>query len=137
MRDIFTNIKNKNSKDCFGVPVKIMKLPQEILIITITKLINSCLRECTFPDIWKRALVIPIIKEWDKNDMNNYRPKSLLPVLSKIYNCIGIRISEYLEKNELLTDRHFAFRTGMSTANGIIDLVSYILEYNRDISDPL
>lgn len=61
--------------------------------------------------------------------MTNYRPISLLPVVSKILErCIAERISEYLESNKLLTDRQFGFRSGLGTASGIANLVSFISE---------
>lgn len=110
-----------------------MKLVCELLIIPITKIENRCIRESIFPDIWQTALVIPVFKKGDQNDMSNYRPISLLPVLSKILEkCIAERTTQYLEQNNLLTDRQFGFRSGLSTASGIMDLVSYISEAFND-----
>lgn len=62
IRDIFNKMKNKNSKDIFGLSVKTLKPVRELLIIPITKIVNRCLRESIFPDIWKTALVIPVLK---------------------------------------------------------------------------
>ena len=51
---------------------------------TITKIINSSFREGKFPKDWKSAIVVPVHKSGDTTDVSNYRPISVLPVMSKI-----------------------------------------------------
>ena len=47
-------------------------------------LINLTMRNGTIPDEWKLTKVIPIFKYGDRLDPNDYRPISILPILSKI-----------------------------------------------------
>ena len=47
--------------------------------------INNCLRDRVFPNNWKIANVIPVHKKGNKQLVSNYRPVSLLPICSKIF----------------------------------------------------
>ena len=56
-------------------------------------LFNSCLRDGVFPNDWKKTNVIPVHIKGNKQLVSNYRPVSLLPFCSKIfekliYDCI-------------------------------------------------
>ncbi len=50
----------------------------------LTFIINTSLTTGVFPQVWKHALVIPLFKKGDQESVNDYRPISLLPILSKI-----------------------------------------------------
>ena len=51
-----------------------------------------------------------------KNQLNNYRPITVLPILSKIMEkCIYNQLTVYLEKNDMLSSQQFCFRKGKST----------------------
>jgi len=128
VRDIIDGLKNKNSKDIFGLNVKLIKSVKNQIISPLTKLINSCIRESIFPNILKEALVTPIFKRGNRNLPESYRPIPLLPVFSKIYEkCIAIQITNYFISNNYFTDCQFGFRKGRNTTLAIADLTSYIL----------
>ena len=56
-----------------------------------------------FPNEWKKANIIPIHKKADKQVIKNYRPVSLLPICSKIFEEIIFNsLFKYLEDNKLL-----------------------------------
>lgn len=50
----------------------------------ICYLFNKCLRDGVFPKIWKSARIVPVYKGGSKKDIENYRPISILPTLSKL-----------------------------------------------------
>ena len=53
---------------------------------------------------WKTAEVIPVLKEGDHEKPNNYRPISLLPVLSKLCECIALnQLMPNLVENDRLS----------------------------------
>ena len=71
----------------------------------------------------KFAIVVSIHKKDDTLDCNNYRPISLLPNISKVFEkLIKNRLSKFLEKNKCLFSRQFGFRNKHSTTHALIDL---------------
>ncbi len=91
-----------------------------------------CLRQSIFPNAEKLANVTPIYKSADQSLMDNYRPISVLPVLSKIVERVVHRqLSDYLEENCLLSPNQFGFRKGRSTHHA----VTYFSDYIRNCMD--
>ena len=68
--------------DCIGP--KFLKLAQDILASSITFLINKSITTGNFPNMWKHARVSPVFKTGSKDEVNNYRPISVHPTLSKL-----------------------------------------------------
>ena len=82
---VLKKLCNLNSKKSTGydlMPPKLIKLGASLLSSPIAYLINKCIETSEFPEQHKRAEVSPIFK---KNDKRNYRPISILPCLSKIF----------------------------------------------------
>lgn len=128
MREIINNLKNKSSQDVFGLSVNLIKIIKNLIIIPLTKLVNMCFRYNIFPSVLKKAIVIPVFKKGDHNDVSNYRPISLLPIISKIVEkCMAIRIVDFLESNNCIVNCQYGFRKSRSTVMGIIDLISEVL----------
>ena len=74
-------------------------------------MINKSLASDVFPAIWKHAKVNPVFKAGSKDDVNNYRPISILPTLSKIIEkWIQIKLMSYLNKHTLLHENQSGFR---------------------------
>ena len=70
----------------------------------------------------KNAVINPIFKKKDRDDVENYRPVSILPNLSKIYKrCMHIQIYEYL--NKILSKWQCSFRQGYSAQHCLIIMV--------------
>jgi len=68
----------------------------------------------------KKAVVIPLFKAGDSLDVNNYRPISTLPVLSKIMEKLMLnRMLSFIDKCNLLAECQFGFRVGMSTVDAV------------------
>ena len=62
------------------------------------------------------AIVTPLHKSGDKDDEENYRPNSVLPVLSKIMEkAVNLQVVEFLENNTVLSSNHFGYRKERST----------------------
>ena len=72
----------------------------------------------------------PIFKSGDRTDLSNYRPISILPLLSKVFEKIVYKqIYEYLEQKNILFNNQFGFRQKKSTTNAIINQLEYL--YNN------
>ena len=67
------------------LPVDLLFNCVDIMLLTITRLIPDSLSSGKFPDVFKEAIVKPLLKKsiLDPNDLKNYRPVSNLPFLSK------------------------------------------------------
>ena len=76
--------KSKYSKDYMDLNYIFKKSVAATIARYLSKLINACFQEGIFPDSLKIASVIPLHKEGEKSEPNNFRPISLLPTLGKI-----------------------------------------------------
>jgi hypothetical protein len=66
------------------IPQRVIKDCLPVVLPSLTSIINKSFTTENFPTVWKRAEVIPILKNGDHEEANNNRPISLLPILSKI-----------------------------------------------------
>ena len=95
------------------IPNKIIKLNSDIFIDFLYENINKCITSLTFPNKLKLAEVIPLFKKDDRTCKSNYRPISILPNLSKIYEkCLYDQMSDFFE--QILSNYQFGFRKGIS-----------------------
>ena len=85
---------------------------------------KNCLQTGTFPNNWKKSNVVPIHKKGDKERLQNYRPVSLLPACSKIFERIVFNpMLEFLEKNNLLCPHQSGFRSSGSCQSQLLSIV--------------
>ena len=81
----------------------------------------------------KHALVTPIYKKGDREDPCNYRPISITPALSKIFEkVLRKQMNEYLEENQLLRETQFGFRVRFSTTDALLYATETIRKYLDD-----
>ena len=117
-KDVEKLIKSLNN-----VAGGIDKISTQILLGTyksilhhLTFFFNLCIQNGLFPDNLKVAIIIPLHKTGSKDKFTNYRPISLLPILSKILEkIIHFTLSEYLEEHSILYPFQFGFRKKHST----------------------
>jgi hypothetical protein len=82
----------------------------------------------TFPALWKLARVTPLHKEDDKLQVENYRPISALPVLSKILEkVVHVQLSHHLKTLGFLYHHQYGFRRGHSTVQAVAQLINWVL----------
>ena len=90
-------------------------------------LINLSLTQGIFPNELKIARVVPIFKSDDPCLLTNYRPISILSVVSKIFEKVmHTRLMKYLNDNDVLHKYQFGFREGYNTNLALITLVDKI-----------
>ena len=79
------------------------------------------------PDKMKLAKMIPIFKSGNKNLFNNYRPISILPAYSKLFeNIVAKKLVHFLETNNVLYTHQYGFRRKHSTIYPNMHLLKYI-----------
>ena len=82
----------------------------------ISELCNLSTTIGSFPDACKIAKVKPLFKKSLKTDPSNYRPISLLPLLSKVFERVLLdQTEEFLNLNKILYDYESGFRKNHST----------------------
>ena len=106
----------------------------------LSRLINYSFEHGTFPKEWKEGRVIPILKPGDRENVDNYRPVSVLNRLSKVCERIVFNALYYfLVQEDLLHKLQSSFRHFHSTATSLIDMIDSIYENldNGNISGAL
>lgn len=115
------------------IPPKILKHSVNYLVKPLTHIINLIIRTGIFPDNMKIAKVIPLFKSGSKDNVNNYRPISILPVFSKIVEkTLSVRLIDFLEKNNLLVNSQHGFRKDRSTDTALLDFTQYVYRCLED-----
>ena len=111
------DLSKASGPDC--IPVVILKNCEPELFYILPELFNKCLKESCFPDCWKVFSVVPLFKNFgEKSTAKNYRPVSLLSVVSKVFEkLVNNRIVDHLEKCGLFSDFQYGFRYSRSTAD--------------------
>ena len=118
-------LKRKKATGIDNLPSNLLKDAAPVISKPLAHIINLSLTTSIFPTEWKEAKITPLFKSGKKSSVENYRPISILPVISKIAEkIVQKQLTEYLEENKLLTDYQFGYRKHSSTemaANLFID----------------
>jgi len=126
--DAINNLRRKNSFGTDGVSTKILKFVKSEICSSLTHIFNGCISKSEFPDVLKIARVIPLFKKGDPHIMNNYRPISLLPAFSKIFErLLHDQINHFFENYNLFSEGQYGFRKGRSTDLAGAHLINFIL----------
>ena len=122
-------ILNSAPKSCEldPIPSKLLIECIDSILSYLTDLFNSSLASGIFPQCFKSALVIPILKKMclDHNDFNNYRPASNLCNISKtLEKLVLFQVSSYLNTHSLYNTCQSAYRPGHSTETALLLVVN-------------
>ena len=110
-----------------GIPSRFLKDGAQVLAKPITFLINMSITSGIVPDEMKQARVCPIYKKNNRLDVGNYRPVSILIIVSKILErAVYNQLEYYLNKNNLLYELQSGFRSKYSTDTCLIHLLDHI-----------
>ena len=119
---IFAEIHNLDKKKACqesDIPVKIIKDNIDTFCEFIFHDFNNSIFDAAFPSELKNADMIPVFKKKDRNNVENYRPVSILPNLSKIYErCLYDQMHKYF--SHLLSKWQWGFRKGFSTQHCLL-----------------
>ena len=123
----YLNLLTTNASGYDDIPPTLLKASSNLICVPLTHTINLSLTTGYFPDQLKQAKVLPVFKSGDKMNINNYRPISILPAFSKVYEkVICSRLLSYLEDNNLLVKQQHGFRKQHSTETAILQFVSNV-----------
>ena len=122
--EIEKEILELNPKKAAGsdsIPPKILKDGIGVIKSPLTQLFNISVEECHFPLDLKKANVAPLFKKDDNTNKENYRPISILPCISKVFERIMFRqVATYT--NNVLSPHLCGFRKGYNTQHILMRL---------------
>lgn len=112
-----------------GIPVSILKKASKTVVPILTYIFNLCLKQGKFPDVFKTAVVHPIYKVGDRENVTNYRPISVLSSTSKLFEKIlNNRLVSYISKEKIISENQFGFLSGSSTEDAIKYCIETIIQ---------
>ena len=112
---------SKASQDS-DIPTKIIKGNINIFVPVLLIEFDESLKLNRFPHSMKSANIKPVFKKNDRTDKSNYRPVSILPNLSKVFErCIYKQLSVYFDW--ILSKQQCGFRKGFNVRHGLLKLL--------------
>ena len=110
------------------VPLEAVRQCFAVIGPHLLRLINLSLRTKVFPDSWKTACIVPILKAGDPSVPSNNRPISLLSVLSKILEkVVCSQLTNYLSSAHLFSQSQYAYRVRHSTEDAVLAAVERLV----------
>ena len=127
IKKLINEINPKVATGIDGIPSKLIKACKNSISPFICKLINLGYSINKFPDSLKIAIIKPIFKSGDQDDISNYRPISILPIISKFFERSAVdQIVQFLEDNQILSPNQHAYRKLHSTTTCLFEIVQEI-----------
>ena len=135
---IINNLKNKSSYGHDGISNKLIKSSKEVLSKSICLLINQTLETGIFPSEIKLSKIKPLFKNGDSSLFSNYRPISLLPSFSKIYEYVIFhQLLNYMNTNNLFCVQQYGFRPGHSTELAALKITDNLIKQMDKMNIPI
>jgi len=131
IRRVIEGMDNKKAPGEDGITAEIHKQTFKILSKSITTMYNGYLKNGVFPEIWKKAKIIPIMKPDTQNsqDITKYRLISLLNIGGKILEKALInRINHHIHSMEYLKRNQYEFIPQTSTIDEIMAVKEFVQE---------
>ncbi|KAG6465020.1 hypothetical protein O3G_MSEX014883 [Manduca sexta] len=114
-----------------GIPSVFVANCASALAKPLAFIYNKSLATGIFPSIWKKALIIPLYKNGNKNLINNYRPISILLVFAKVFEKLLHPVLSWHFK-QLLNVRQHGFAVARSTATNLTSFINDVsMELDR------
>ena len=113
VRKVIMNLDMSKTSGPDCIPLVVLKNCDTELSYILVEVFNKCLKESCFPDCWKVLLVVPVFKNvGERSTAKNYRPVSLLSVVSKVFEkLVNNRIVYHLRKCGPFSDFQCGFRS--------------------------
>ena len=100
---VIDNLSSSKATGADEISVKVLKLVSPVFVQPLTKLINLSIQSGCFPTKWKRRVSHLSFKDGAQDCLDNYRPISVLSILSKVCEKhVAVSLMDYLVKTGLL-----------------------------------
>ena len=124
---ILSKSKNKLTSGADMIPSFLLRDCKLILAKPLSIIINLSIRTSTFPNRWKVARICPVHKKGDAGQISNYRPISILPNFSKIYEQY-LYTTIYYNVSRYMSPHQHGFMAGRSTVTNLATISQYTSE---------
>lgn len=126
---VFKSLNLKKTEDLWGQSVKVISSVIDLIAPHLALIFNKCIDDGVFPDLMKLSKLVPLFKSGDNEDPSSYRPVSVLPVLSKVFEKIVLnQLLSHFHYNKLLHSEQYGFTRGKSTTDAGVALVKHIFD---------
>ena len=127
VKDIISILNPSKSVGPNSIPIKLLKVIGSSISPLLALLVNQSFQSGTFPDKLKIARVISLFKKGNPELPSNYRPISLLPILSKIFEKLMYRrLYRFLEIHKVLYSLQFGFQENHSIDYALVSLTEAV-----------
>ena len=127
IKDLINSLNVNKANPSSSIPTTLLKTASPVICHFLSSLFNNCIVNGVFPDILKIAEVLPLHKSGCKMSCSNFRPISLLNILSKLFErCLHTRLYKFCTLNNILSRNQFGFRNKSSTENAVIKICDEI-----------
>ena len=128
VRKALNTIRSDCSTGHDSIPINLLKPVIEFIISPLTFTINNFISFGTFPEYWKVARISPVPKVNNPSSPNDFRPISVLPVLSKVYERVVLQqLVFHIENLMLYKSTLHGFRKSRSTTSCLMKLKDDII----------
>jgi len=127
IKNIILELHGNKSPGHDGFSAKVIKVVGEYICEPLCFICNLSFTTGCFPSSLKLAKVIPLFKTENRKSVSNYRPISVLPVFSKVFEkLMHARLYEFFDINCLLNENQYGFRPKHSTYMALVKLIDKI-----------
>lgn len=104
------------------ISARLIREYEDLICIPICNIFNRSIGQGIFPDVWKCARVAPLFKAGDRNDVNNYRPISVISVVAKVFERIVYdQLYAYLEEHSIICKYQSGFCSTHTTVTALLE----------------
>ena len=108
--DCINCLKTKSTHGLYGINFKFIKLSKTVISTILTKVYNKCIENETFLKILKQSQIIPIPKINPPTSATDFRPISLLPTISKVFEkTLHKKMLNFLTKQKIINSCQYGF----------------------------
>ena len=119
--DLVVGLDPSKSTGPDGISARMLRGTVDAVVPSLTRLFNLSITTGSFPESWKLARIVPVPKSVVMSAPSNYRPISILSVVSKVLERhVHQFLSDFLSVNYPLSVRQWGFLPGRSTVSALL-----------------